>query len=349
MHSMVSPASPKLPSHRFSVAPMMGCTDRHFRVLMRQISRYCLLYSEMVVALALHHAQRQSSAERQRRLERLIGFDPCEKPLALQLGGEDPDLLASAAELAAAWGYDEVNLNVGCPSPRVQSGRFGACLMDEPERVARCVQAMVQSSGLPVSVKHRVGLNGSASLDGLDRFMLPVAAAGACRFAIHARSAWLEGLDPKQNRTIPPLRHDLVQAIKERHPELVIELNGGLEDLAQCQQALTWADGVMVGQAAYGHPLRWCFVDTDLFGEPCQDPRSKVRPSGVLRGLLPYAERWCAGGGKLWALGRHLVHLVKGVPGARSWRQRFTDNADRAGAGVGVMIESLEQLETAGQ
>ncbi|QEY32572.1 tRNA dihydrouridine(20/20a) synthase DusA [Synechococcus sp. RSCCF101] len=345
---MATILSRQAPPHRFSVAPMMDCTDRHFRVLMRQISRRCLLYTEMVVANALHHARRRPPAERERCLERLIGFDGCERPLVLQLGGEDPQLLAEAAELAAEWGYDELNLNVGCPSPRVRSGRFGACLMDEPERVARCVRAMAQASGLPVSVKHRVGLNGAASLETLERFMLPVAAAGACRFSVHARSAWLEGLDPKQNRTVPPLRHDLVQTMKARHPELVIELNGGLEDLEQCRQALGWADGVMVGRAAYGHPLRWSRVDQVLFGEGRPEPSAALEPSRVLLDLVPYAERWCEGGGRLWALGRHLVHLVEGLPGARRWRQRFTTAACRAGAGAQSLVAAAAELAAAG-
>ncbi len=209
-------------NYRFSVAPMLDCTDRHFRVLMRQISRHCLLYSEMVVARALHHILRDGTpsrmGERQRRLGRLLGFDPLERPLALQLGGDDPELLAEAARLGAAWGYDEINLNVGCPSEKVRQGRFGACLMAEPERVARCVAAMAGATPLPVTVKHRIGIDERDSYGELLAFVDTVASAGAGRFAVHARKAWLNGLDPKQNRTVPPLRWDLVHRLKRDRP-----------------------------------------------------------------------------------------------------------------------------------
>ena len=202
-------ASPQThPAYRFSVAPMMDYTDRHFRVVMRQVSRHALLYTEMVVAQALHHGRRET----------LLGFDPLEKPIALQLGGDDPALLAEAAELAERWGYDEINLNVGCPSPKVKKGRFGACLMAEPQQVARCVEAMRAACQLPVTVKHRIGIDERDSYAELLDFVDTVAAAGCQRFAVHARKAWLEGLDPKQNRTVPPLRYDLVHALKRDRP-----------------------------------------------------------------------------------------------------------------------------------
>ena len=207
-------------AYRFSVAPMLDCTDRHFRVLMRQISRHALLYSEMVVAQALHHTNRR---------DRLLDFDPVEHPIALQVGGDDPALLADAARLASDWNYDEINLNVGCPSQKVQAGNFGACLMAEPDLVARCVEAMAKASSLPVTVKHRIGIDDLDSDERLTDFVDRVAMAGASRFSVHARKAWLDGLDPKQNRTIPPLQHDRVQALKRRRPHLTIELNGGLE------------------------------------------------------------------------------------------------------------------------
>ncbi len=263
-------AEPAIGANRFNVAPMLDYTDRHFRVLMRQITRHSLLYSEMVVAQALHHCQRAAAGgdERaQQRLERLIGFDACEHPVALQLGGDDPALLAEATRIAADRGYDEVNLNVGCPSEKVQKGRFGACLMAEPDQVARCIAAMAEASPLPVTVKHRIGIDERDSYAELLQFVDTVAAAGARRFSVHARKAWLEGLDPKQNRTIPPLRHDLVHQLKRDRPALTIELNGGLQDLESCQQQLQLVDGVMVGRAAYDHPLRWAPVDQLLFGE----------------------------------------------------------------------------------
>ena len=245
-------------AYRFSVAPMMDYTDRHFRVLMRQITRRSLLYTEMVVAQALHHSDRR---------ERLIGFDPCEHPLALQVGGDDPQLLAQAARIAADHGYDEINLNVGCPSEKVQKGRFGACLMAEPAHVAHCVEAMAAASPLAVTVKHRIGIDDRDSYAELLAFVDALAAAGCARFSVHARKAWLEGLDPKQNRTIPPLRYELVHQLKRDRPELTVELNGGLQDLAACQEQLEQLDGVMVGRAAYDHPLRWATVDRELFGD----------------------------------------------------------------------------------
>lgn len=333
MDSLTS--SDREPPWRFSVAPMLDCTDRHFRMLMRQISRRALLYSEMVVAQALHHSDRR---------ERLLGFDPEEHPLALQVGGDDPLLLAEATRMAADWGYDEINLNVGCPSPRVQAGNFGACLMAEPDRVARCVEAMGQASQLPVTVKHRVGIDHLDSDALLQAFVDRVAAAGATRFAVHARKAWLEGLDPKQNRTIPPLQYDRVIALKQRRPELTIELNGGLDTPDQCLEALENCDGAMVGRAAYAHPLRWGCIDERIYGEAART----VTASDVVLGLIPYAQEHLARGGRLWDLCRHLVQLVEGVPGARHWRRNLGLNAQRQGADIPVLEEAARQLLDAG-
>ncbi|MCT0208967.1 tRNA dihydrouridine(20/20a) synthase DusA [Synechococcus sp. CS-1332] len=336
-------------NYRFSVAPMLDCTDRHFRVLMRQVSRHCLLYSEMVVARALHHIAQDGSAsrmgERQQRLERLLGFDPIEHPLVLQLGGDDPELLAEAARMGAAWGYDEINLNLGCPSEKVQQGRFGACLMAEPEQVARCVAAMAAATPLPVTVKHRIGIDERDSYAELLAFVDTLAAAGAARFAVHARKAWLNGLDPKQNRTVPPLRWDLVHRLKRERPALRIELNGGLEELEPCREQLAWVDGVMVGRAAYAHPLRWARVDGQIFGDA---GAQEARASTVLRGVLPHAERWCAAGGRLWPIARHLVQVVEGVSGARGWRGWLTREAGQAGAGPDVLDAAASQLEERG-
>ena len=325
--------------HRFSVAPMLDCTDRHFRVLMRQVSRHCLLYTEMVVARALDHILREgapgAAGQRQRRLQRLLGFDPLERPLALQLGGDDPDQLATATRLAADLGYDEVNLNLGCPSEKVQQARFGACLMTEPEWVARCVEAMVAASDLPVTVKHRIGVDHHDSYEELLAFVDRLAAAGAQRFAIHARKAWLRGLDPKQNRTIPPLRWDLVHRLKQERPQLTIELNGGLLDLEACLHQLERLDGVMVGRAAYAHPLQWRGVDQLIYTGA---DRSGLTASQVIRGTIPHAIRWRDQGGRIWDLARHLVHLVEGCPGARHWRAQLTRDACRREAGVDVQI-----------
>ena len=337
------------PRHRFSVAPMMDYTDRHFRVLMRQITRHSLLYTEMVVAQALHHARRQNPpGVAQERLERLIGFAPEEKPLALQVGGDDPQLLAEAAGLARDWGYDEINLNVGCPSEKVQKGRFGACLMATPDQVARCVEAMAAASPLPVTVKHRIGIDERDSYGELLEFVDTVAAAGAQRFCVHARKAWLEGLDPKQNRTIPPLRHEVVHRLKRDRPQLQIELNGGLLTLEDCLTHLQQksVDGTMVGRAIYDHPLRWSGIDRLLFDDA--EAAEHLAPSLVLRGLIPYADRWCRGGGRLWPIARHLVHLVEGVDGARQWRHRFSQAAGERQAGATVLAQAAQELEQAG-
>ncbi len=322
-------------AYRFSVAPMLDCTDRHFRVLMRQISRRALLYSEMVVAQALHHTNRR---------DKLLDFDAVEHPIALQVGGDDPALLADAARLASDWNYDEINLNVGCPSQKVQAGNFGACLMAEPDLVARCVEAMANASSLPVTVKHRIGIDDLDSDEHLTAFVDQVASAGASRFSVHARKAWLEGLDPKQNRTIPPLQHDRVQALKQRRPHLTIELNGGLESPEDCLEALVHCDGAMVGRAAYAHPLRWASMDNLVFGE---SPRT-VLASDVVTGLIPHASAHLRRGGRLWDLCRHLVQLVEGVRGARHWRRELGKRAQRPGADLTVLEEAGRQLRDAG-
>jgi len=227
----------------------------------------------------------------------------------------------------------------------VQQGRFGACLMADPARVARCVEAMAAASPLPVTVKHRIGIDERDSYAELLAFVDTLAAAGAQRFSVHARKAWLEGLDPKQNRTVPPLRYDLVEALKRDRPQLTLELNGGLETLQHCQQQLHWADGVMVGRAVYHHPLHWNQVDRQIFGATAMEP---PKASTVLRGVIPYAERWCSTGGRLWPIARHLVHLVEGVSGARHWRRQLGEAAGGRTAGPEVLDQAAQQLEAAG-
>lgn len=328
-------ADPITKAYRFSVAPMLDCTDRHFRVLMRLISKRALLYSEMVVAQALHHSNRR---------DKLLGFDAIEHPIALQVGGDNPALLADATRMAEDWGYDEINLNVGCPSPRVKAGNFGACLMAEPDHVARCIEAMVQATARPITVKHRVGIDDLDSDALLTTFVDRVAAAGAQRFSVHARKAWLEGLDPKQNRTIPPLQQERVLKLKQRRPKLIIELNGGLDTPEDCLKALDHVDGAMVGRAAYAHPLRWQTVDAFIFG----DVQQTVLASDVVLGLIPHAQRHLERGGRLWDLCRHLVQLVEGVRGARHWRRNLGIYAQRRGADLRVLEEAGLQLKDAG-
>ena len=328
-------ADPITNAYRFSVAPMLDCTDRHFRVLMRLISKRALLYSEMVVAQALHHSNRR---------DKLLGFDAIEHPIALQVGGDNPALLADAARIAEDWGYDEINLNVGCPSPRVKAGNFGACLMAEPDHVARCIEAMVQATARPITVKHRVGIDDLDSDALLTTFVDRVAAAGAQRFSVHARKAWLEGLNPYQNRTIPPLQQERVLELKQRRPKLIIELNGGLGTPEDCLKALDHVDGAMVGRAAYAHPLRWHTVDALIFG----DVQQTVLASDVVLGLVPHAQRHLERGGRLWDLCRHLVQLVEGVRGARHWRRNLGTQAQRRGADLRVLEEAGLQLKEAG-
>ncbi len=327
--------APALGRHPFSVAPMLDCTDRHFRVLMRQISCEALLYTEMVVAQALHYGHRR----------RLLDYDPIEHPLALQVGGDDPLLLAEAARMGEVWGYDELNLNLGCPSERVQAGRFGACLMAEPDHVARCIEAMATSTSLPVTVKHRLGIDDQESYDHLLTFVDTLAEAGAQRFIIHARKAWLHGLNPKENRTIPPLRYDWVARLKQDRPGLSIVLNGGLTTMADCRQALTMCDGTMVGRAAYDHPLRWADVDGAFYGH---SPRHPPRPSAIVKAMVPYAEAHMDRGGRLWDVARHLLQLVQGVPGARAWRRRLSEGAMVRDADLKVLRQATGELERHG-
>ncbi len=323
------------PAYRFSVAPMLDCSDSHFRVLMRQISRRALLYTEMVVANALFHSNRKGN---------LLDFTPIEKPISLQIGGDDPKLLFEAGKFAKDWGYDEINLNVGCPSQRVKSGNFGACLMANPDQVARCVEAMATGSQLPVTVKHRIGIDNLDSDKLLKQFVNRVASAGAERFVVHARKAWLEGLNPKQNRTIPPLQYDRVAKLKRSCPDLIIELNGGLNTPIDCIKALETFDGAMVGRAAYSHPLRWQQIDEIIFGD---QPRC-IRASEVIRGLIPHTQNHLNKNGKIWDICRHVIQLVEGVPGARLWRREFCRNAQTAKRDINILEEAARKLEDKG-
>ncbi len=302
---------------------------------MRQISRRALLYTEMIVAQALYHSK---------NLNALLDFDQIEHPIALQVGGDDPKLLAEAARIAEAWGYDEINLNVGCPSPRVQSGNFGACMMANPNNVARCIEAMAKASDLDVTIKHRIGIDDLDSDELLREFVDQVSSAGAQRFAIHARKAWLKGLDPKQNRTIPPLQYERVADLKTKRPHLKIELNGGLETPEECFEALKIFDGAMVGRSAYSHPLRWQKMDAMLFGEKAIN----IKPSDVIKGVIPHAEQHLKQNGRLWNIGRHLLQLVEEVPGARAWRRDFGVKAQKKTAGLEILEEAARQLNDAG-
>ena len=313
-------------SRRFSIAPMMDWSDHHCRFFWRLLTRQALLYTEMVTTGALIHGDR----------ERFLHFNPEEHPVALQLGGSDPADLARCARWAQEWHYDEVNLNCGCPSDRVQSGMFGACLMARPQLVADCVKAMRDACELPVTVKHRIGIDDMESYQELLDFVGPVAAAGCEVFIVHARKAWLQGLSPKENREIPPLNYPWVYQLKQDFPELQIVLNGGVQSLDQCQEHLLHVDGVMIGREAYQNPWMLAEVDPVLFG---MDKPAQSRDD-VVAGLLPYVELQLASGAHLNHITRHILGLYQSVPGARKFRRHLSENAYRKQAGLEVLTEA---------
>jgi tRNA-dihydrouridine synthase A len=315
---------------RLSIAPMMDYTDRFFRYFMRLISRRTLLYTEMVASGALLHGDAQ----------RFLEFDPSEHPVAIQLGGSEPEALARCARMAEQQGYDEVNLNLGCPSDRVQSGRFGACLMAEPALVADCVRAMVEAVSVPVTLKTRIGIDHQDSYEALTGFLGRVSEAGCRSFTIHARKAWLQGLSPKQNREIPPLRYDLVYRLKRDFPELEICINGGIRSLEAALEHLQQVDGVMIGREAYHNPWLFSQADSLVF----RDPRPAPSRHQVLEAFLPFVERELSRGNSLQFITRHILGLFQGQPGARAWRRHLSENAHRRGAGPEIILEAARRV-----
>ena len=311
---------------RFSVAPMMDCSDRHSRFFLRLFSPRILLYTEMVSAAAVVHGDR----------ERLLGFSAEEHPLAVQLGGSDPDQLARAAQICAEFGYDEINLNCGCPSDRVQSGSFGACLMREPSLVAECVAALA-SAGLPVTVKHRTGVDRQEDYDALAAFAAAQTEAGAEALIVHARNAWLQGLSPKQNREIPPLKYDWVYRLKSDFPRQEIVINGGITTLEDCLEHLRRVDGVMLGREPYRNPWLLRDVDRVVFGDAGAPRASRVE---ILHRAYPYIEEQLRRGVPLSRMARHLVGLFNGEPNARRWRRYLSENARRKSAGIEVLRQA---------
>ncbi len=311
----------------------MDWTDRHCRVFHRLLSGRALLYTEMITTGAIIHGKR----------ERLLGFDAAEHPIALQLGGSDPDALAKAAEIGADLGYDEINLNCGCPSDRVQGGHFGACLMATPDLVARCVAAMRGAVDVPVTVKCRIGIDDQDAEADFARFIDTVAAAGCTTFIVHARKAWLQGLSPKENRDIPPLDYDRVFRLKAARPELTIVLNGGIETLAQGEAHLSHVDGVMLGRAAYQTPYLLVEVDRRVF-DPSAHVPTRVE---VMAGFEAYAERKLTEGVRLSSMTRHILGLYHARPGGRQFRRVLSEKATRPGAGLEVLAEAMEQVEGA--
>ncbi len=313
-----------------SIAPMMDRTDRHYRYFMRQITRRTLLYTEMVTSAAIVHGDK----------EHLLGFSEEEKPLSLQVGGDNPADLAECARIAEGMGYDEINLNVGCPSSRVQSGNFGACLMAQPQQVADCVAAMIDATKIPVTVKHRIGVDDLDSYEDMVNFVNVVSGAGCDRFTVHARKAWLEGLSPKENRDVPPLRYDDVHRLKQDFPHLFIEINGGFKTLAQVQQHLQSVDAVMVGRAAYDNPYIFATVDKEFYTESAPF----FNRHEVVQNMYDYIDKWAAKGLKLNKITRHMLQLFAGKPGSRAWKQHITENSCRFGVGSEVVREALAKV-----
>jgi tRNA-dihydrouridine synthase A len=312
----------------FAVAPMMDWTDTHCRVLHRLLTRRTLLYTEMVTADAVLRGDRI----------RLLGFDPSEQPVALQLGGSDPVALAQAARVAEDFGYDEINLNVGCPSDRVQSGRFGACLMKEPSLVGDCVAAMRDAVRVSVTVKCRIGVDDQDPEESLRALIAQCVAAGVTHFAVHARKAWLEGLSPKENRDVPPLDYELVYRVKRENPALEIVLNGGIQTLDQAEAHLAHVDGVMLGRAAYQNPALLAQIDARFFGDPPRDLDT------ALEEWCTYVARKLKDGVRLSSMTRHMLGLFNGRPGARAFRRHLSENAVREGADIHVLRDALAFL-----
>ncbi len=310
---------------------MMDWTDRHCRAFHRVLTQHALLYTEMVTTGAVLHGNR----------ERLLGFANQEHPLALQIGGSDPKDCAEAARIGEGWGYREVNLNVGCPSDRVQSGRFGACLMAEPSLVGECIAAMGAAVDVPVTVKCRIGIDDQDDEEDFDKFVEIVSAAGCQSFIVHARKAWLKGLSPKENRDIPPLNYERVYRLKARRRDLEISLNGGISSLGEGFAHLNHVDGVMVGRAAYQTPWLLASVDEQIFGTSAT-VRTRLE---ALETYLPYVEAQVAGGVRLHHIARHMLGLFQGEPGARLWRRHLSENMHRDGAGPAVLEDAVRAME----
>ena len=327
---MNPPATTLARARRFSVAPMMDWTDRHCRFLHRLLTRESLLFTEMVTSAAIVHGD----------AERHLRFDSVEQPVALQLGGSDPTELAAATRLAHAAGYAEINLNVGCPSDRVQSGRFGACLMAEPDLVADCVRAMRDATDRPVTVKCRIGIDDQDTEESLDRFADAMVAAGVDALYVHARKAWLKGLSPKENRTIPPLDYDRVHRLRARLAPLQVMINGGIETLDAAEAELAHTDGVMLGRAAYHNPMLLADVDRRIFGATTEP----VSLAQVMTAMAAYADREAAAGTRINNIARHMLGLANGLPGARQFRQILSVEACRPGADSRVMQQALDAV-----
>jgi tRNA-dihydrouridine synthase A len=319
-----------VPAYRVSVAPMMDWTDRHCRYLFRQITRRTLLYTEMVTTEAILRGDR----------ERLLRYHPGEHPVALQLGGSEAGDLAECARIGADYGYDEINLNAGCPSDRVQSGRFGACLMLEPDHVGRCIEAMKRAVDIPVTVKSRIGVDDQDEWEALQRFARAVHDAGSDRHIVHARKALLSGLSPKQNREIPPLRYDLVYRLKAAAPSITVILNGGVQTHEEIAAHLRHVDGVMLGRSAYQDPFLLADADARYYGMAADTPSER----SVVLSMIDYIESETGRGTPLRAITRHMLGLFQGRPGARAWRRYLSENAHRNESAADVVLTAMSHI-----
>lgn len=322
--------SPQSLDRRFTLAPMMEWSTSDCRTFWRLLTKKAVLYTEMVTTGALLHGDKA----------RFLDYNACEHPLALQLGGSDPIALAACARIAEDWGYDEVNLNCGCPSDRVQNGMIGACLMAEPELVADCIANMQKAVKIPITVKHRIGIDDMEDYAGLVKFVSTIAATGCTTFIVHARKAWLKGLSPKENREVPPLQYDMVYQLKHDFPHLEIIINGGITTLAQSQNLLEHVDGVMIGREAYSNPYLLAQVDRTIYA----DHSSIISRDEVMEGFMDYCSAQLAKGARLNHLTRHILGLYQGLPGARQFRRIISEQAHKPGAGIEVLERALKAL-----
>ena len=321
--------------HKISIAPMMDCTDKHFRMIMRKISSKALLYTEMIVAQSLIYTSNK---------EKFLNFNKEEHPLSIQFGGDNPAHLKEAAKMAEDWGYDEINFNVGCPSSRVCAGNFGASLMNYPSKVAKCIEALKNNCNLPVTIKHRIGVDNNDSFSNLNNFVRQVSNAGTERFTIHARKAFLKGLNPKENRNIPPLRYDIVKRLKDENPSLVIEINGGFTHIQQCIESLKIFDGIMIGRSAYKYPLRWNEIDHKIYGEKFLP----LKASEIIFSLIPYIEKHLQKEKKSWDICKHLINIVENIPNAKKWRNQISFLSIKGSLSIEMLIILTNELKSMG-
>ena len=321
--------------HKISIAPMMDCTDKHFRMIMRKISSKALLYTEMIVAQSLIYTNNR---------KQFLDFNKEEHPLSIQFGGDNPEHLKEAAKMAQDWGYDEINFNVGCPSSRVCAGNFGASLMNHPFKVAKCIEALKNNCNLPITIKHRIGVDNNDSFSNLNNFVRHIANVGTERFTIHARKAFLKDLNPKENRNIPPLRYDIVKRLKEENPSLFIEINGGFTNINQCIDGLKIFDGIMVGRSAYKYPLRWNEIDNKIYGLKSLP----FKASDVIFSLIPYVENHLQQKKKSWDICKHLINIVESIPNAKKWRNKITLLSIKGSLSVEMLITLTNELKSMG-